>query len=66
MTEHQRHVTEVAAQILAGILSGRMASNPAFDIGSIRPMHVQGAVNIAQGLIGEVYQRVPPEAPEKR
>lgn len=61
MTEEQKDVAELAAKIVAGILAGRMASNPQWDIGNIRPMHVSAAINVALGLIDEVKRRVPAE-----
>ncbi len=66
MTEHQKYVAELAAQILSGIISGRMASNQNFDLGNIRPLHIQGAINIAAGLVQEVAERIPPEPPASR
>jgi hypothetical protein len=63
MTDHQQQVLDVAAKILAGVLSGRMAANPAMDMGGIRPHHVQGSVNIAQGLIQQVLTTIPADDP---
>lgn len=58
MNDEQREIAELAAKILAGVLAGAMAK-PNFDMGSIRPHHIQGAVNLALGLVQEVKQRVP-------
>jgi hypothetical protein len=58
MNDEQREVAELAAKILSGVLAGAMA-RPNFDLGSVRPHHIQGAVNLALGLIAEVKQRVP-------
>jgi hypothetical protein len=59
LTEHQRLVLETASRILSGVLAGRMAANPAMDMGSIRPHHVSGSVQVAAGLVQQVLATIP-------
>lgn len=61
MTDHQKYVVELAAKILSGVLSGRMAANPQFDMGNIRPHQVQGSLRIAMALMEEAKNIVPPQ-----
>ena len=52
----QQELTRLAATVLSGLLSGAM-TRPNFDTGSIRPHHVQAAVNLALALREEVRSR---------
>lgn len=58
MNDEQREIATLAAQLLSGLLAGAMGK-PNFDTGSIRPHHIQAAVNLALAVREEVKARVP-------
>lgn len=58
MTDEQRDISTLAAQILSGLLAGAMGKQ-GFDTGSIRPHHIQAAVNLALAIREEVKARAP-------
>jgi hypothetical protein len=65
VTDHQKYVVELAAKILSGVLSGRMAANANMDMGNIRPHQVQGSLRIAMALVEEARNIVPAEPPPR-
>lgn len=58
LSESQKEVAFLAAQILSGVLAGSLAK-PNQDLGSVRPFHIQGAVNLALAIREEVKTRMP-------
>lgn len=58
MNEQQQQIADLAAKVLAGILSGTL-QKPGYELGNVGIAEINYAVNIAQNIVNVVKSRVP-------